>query len=111
MAFCAKQQQTVMGLVFWTYLCEGYTKDDRRVWTARAQWLIYVAETSKTCVTSYVSVLIATQIIRLNFHCSVFMCFDVISYRFIPNDVTFGDRTATSSCIDADITKDYQPSE
>ena len=31
--------------------------------------------------------------------------------RFIPDDVTFDDRTATSSCTDADITKDYQPSE
>ena len=37
--------------------------------------------------------------------------FNVTLYRFIPDDVTFDDRTATSSCTDADITKDYQPSE
>ena len=44
-------------------------------------------------------------------------CFIIISVsliqtcRFIPDDVTFDDRTATNSCTDADVTKDYHPSE
>ena len=60
----------------------------------------YQANPSRPCYNYYI------------LHSSVLLVmFNVILCRFIPDDVTFDDRTATSSCSDADITKDYQPSE
>ena len=54
----------------------------------------------------------ATSNIYSILHSSVLLVmFNVILCRFIPDDVTFDDHTATSSCSDADIAKDYQPSE